>query len=93
VAQAVREGGRLQTVTTARIIQELRQKNHGLKDESLRGRIELFSRSEINLHLIVTETHLFLALPRLDRTFDLENIIISMNPEAVHGAGCSSTTS
>jgi len=83
VARAVREGGSLQTVTTARIIQELRLKSYALKDESLRIRTELYSRSEINLHLIVTETHLFLALPRLDRTYDLENIIISKDPEAV----------
>jgi predicted transcriptional regulator len=82
-AQAVREGGSLQTVTTARIIQELRRKNHALKDESLRSRIELYSRSEINLHLIATETHLFLALPRLDKTYDLENIIISKHPQAL----------
>mgnify|MGYP000963262072 CR=1 FL=1 len=83
VARAVREGGSLQTVTTARIIQELRLKSYALKDESLRIRTELFSRSEINLHLMVTETHLFLALPRLDRTYDLENIIISKDPQAV----------
>ncbi len=49
VARAVREGGSLQTVTTARIIQELRLKSYALKDESLRIRTELFSRSEINL--------------------------------------------
>ena len=83
MATAVKEGGCLQTITTARIIQELRLKNHALQDESLRSRIELYSRSEINLHLIVTETHLFLALPRLDRTYDLENIIISKDPLAV----------
>ena len=83
MATAVKEGGCLQTITTARIIQELRLKNHALQDESLRSRIELYSRSEINLHLIVTETHLFLALPRLDRTYDLENIIISKEPLAV----------
>ena len=82
-AQAVREGGSLQTVTTARIIQELRLKSYALKDESLRSRIELYSRSEINLHLVVTETHLFLALPRLNRTYDLETIIISKDPQAV----------
>ncbi|MGV8175892.1 MAG: hypothetical protein ACP5OU_09340, partial [Methanothrix sp.] len=71
VARAVKEGGSLQTVTTPRIIQELRLKNHALKDESLRSRIKIYSKSEINLHLIVTETHLFLALPRLDKTYDL----------------------
>ena len=31
----------------------------------------------------MTETHLFLALPRLNRTYDLENIIISKDPQAV----------
>ena len=83
VGQAVRDGGRLQSITTPRIIQELRLKSYILRDESLRSRTELFSRSEINLHLMVTETHLFLALPRLDRTYDLENIIISKDPQAV----------
>jgi predicted transcriptional regulator len=83
VAQAVREGGRLQSVTTPRIIQELRLRSYILRDESLRSRTELFSRSEINLHLMVTETHLFLTLPRLDKTYDLENIIISKDPQAV----------
>jgi len=83
VAQAVREGGRLQSVTTPRIIQELRLKSYILRDASLRSRTELFSRSEINLHLMVTESHLFLALPRLDKTYDLENIIISKEPQAV----------
>ena len=83
MGQAVREGGRLQSVTTQRIIQELRLKNHALGDDSLRGRIELFSRSEINLHLVVTESRLFLALPRLDKTYDLENIIISKGPQAL----------
>ena len=83
VGQAVRDGGRLQSVTTPRIIQELRLKSYILRDASLRSRTELFSRSEINLHLMVTETHLFLALPRLDRTYDLENIIISKDPLAV----------
>jgi len=83
VGQAVRDGGRLQSVTTPRIIQELRLKSYILRDASLRNRTELFSRSEINLHLMVTETHLFLALPRLDRTYDLENIIISKDPLAV----------
>jgi len=83
VGQAVRDGGRLQSVTTPRIIQELRLKSYILRDASLRSRTELFSRNEINLHLMVTESHLFLALPRLDRTYDLENIIISKDPLAV----------
>ncbi len=82
-AQAVSKGGSLQTVTTARIIQELRLKSYALKDKSLHSRIELYSRSEINLHLVVTETHLILALPRLDKTYDLENIIISKDPQAL----------
>ena len=83
VGQAVREGGSLQSITTPRIIQELRLKSYILRDGSLRSRTELYSRSEINLHLIVTETHLFLALPRLDKTYDLENIIISKDPLAL----------
>lgn len=81
--QAVREGGYLQAITTEKIIQELRRKNHALQDEALRGRIELYSRNKINLHLIVTESCFFLALPRLDGSYDLENIIISKDPEAV----------
>jgi len=80
VARAVKEGGSLQAVTSDRIIQELRLKSYILRDASLRSRTELFSRSEINLHLMVTECHLFLALPRLDRTYDLQNIIISKDP-------------
>ena len=83
VARAVKEGASLQSITTPRVIQELRLESYILRDESLRSRTELFSRSEINLHLIVTESHLFLALPCLDRTYDLENIIISKDPEAV----------
>ena len=82
-AGAVKEGGSLQTVTTQRIIQELRLKSYILRDASLRSRIKLYSRSEINLHLVVTETHLFLALPRLDKTYDLENIIVSKDPQAL----------
>jgi predicted transcriptional regulator len=39
VAQEVRESGSLQTVTTPRIVQELRRKSYALKDESLRSRI------------------------------------------------------
>ena len=81
--QAVREGGSLQAITTEKVIQELRRNNYALRDESLRSRINLFSRNKINLHLIVTESCFFLALPRLDRTYDLENIIISKDPEAV----------
>ena len=80
VSQAVREGGRLQSVTTPRIIQELQLKNYILRDEALRGRTDLYCRSEINLHLIVTESHLFLALHRLDKTYDLENIIYQQGP-------------
>ena len=83
VARAVKNGGSLQTITTTRIIQELQLKNHALQDESLRSRTKQYSRSEINLHLIVTESYLFLALPRLDKTYDLENIIISKDTQAV----------
>ena len=60
----------------------LQRKNHALRDQSLHSKIELFSRSEINLHLIVTESHLFLARPTIDRTPDLQNMIISKDPEA-----------
>lgn len=84
--QAVREGGTLRAITTERIIQELRRKNHALRDESLRDRIELYSRNKINLHLIVTESCFFLALPRLDGSYDLENIIISKDREALNWA-------
>ena len=81
--QAVRSGGLLQTVTTKKVIQELRRRNFALGDEALRSRIELYCHNSINLHLIVTETHLILALPRLDESYDLENIIINTSPEAV----------
>jgi predicted transcriptional regulator len=77
VANAVREGGHLHAITSERIMQELRRRNQILKDDSLRGRIELHCHSHVNMHLIVTYTHLFLALPRLEGTSDLENIIIS----------------
>ena len=92
VAQAVREGGDLQTVTTERIIQELRQRGIALRDESLHSRIELHCRNDINLHLIVTESHLFLALPRLDGTGSAE---YHSQPKSgsPNGAECSSTTS
>ena len=83
VARAVKEEGSLHAITSDRIIQELRLKSYILKDESLRRRIKLYSRSEINLHLVVTETHLFLALPRLDGSIDLQNVIISKYPEAL----------
>jgi len=67
-------------------MQELRLKNHALKDDSLRGRIELHCYNHINMHLIVTDSHLFLALPRLDGTSDLENIIISKDQQALNWA-------
>jgi predicted transcriptional regulator len=86
VANAVREGGHLQAITSERIMQELRRRNHALKDDSLRGRMQLHCHSHINMHLIVTDSHLFLALPRLDGTSDLENIIISKDPEALNWA-------
>jgi hypothetical protein len=77
VANAVRDGRHLQAITSERIMQELRRRNQILKDDSLRGRMQLHCHSHVNMHLIVTYTHLFLALPRLDGTSDLENIIIS----------------
>ena len=83
VARAMREGGHLKTVTTARVIQELRLKNHILKDDFLHSRIELYCHKNINLHLIIADSHLILALPRLDGTYDLENVIISQEEEAL----------
>lgn len=61
--------------------------SHALKDNSLRDRFEIYCSNKFNLHLIVTDTHLFLALPRLDGSFDLENIIISRDPQALQWAG------
>jgi predicted transcriptional regulator len=84
VAQAVREGGHLQAVSSDRILQELRLQSHALKDVSLHSRKELYRHNNVNLHLIVTESHLILALPRLDGTCDLENIIISKDREALN---------
>ena len=84
VAQAVRDGGRLQAISSDRILQELRLQSHALKDVSLHSRIELYRHNNVNLHLIVTESHLILALPRLDGTCDLENIIISKDREALN---------
>ena len=40
-------------------------------------------RYAINLHIIVTESHLVLSLPRLDGSIDLQNVIISKNQEAL----------
>jgi len=74
-------------------MQELQRRNHSLKDESLRSRTELHCHSHVNLHLIVTDSHLFLALPRQDGTADLENIISAGKRKLWNGAGCSSTTS
>ena len=48
--------------------------------------MQLHSHSNVNMHLIVTESHLFLALPRLDGTSDLENIIISKDQESLNWA-------
>ncbi|MDD4776194.1 MAG: DUF1724 domain-containing protein [Syntrophomonas sp.] len=76
---------RIQAITTERIIQELRQRgSYALRDASLHSRMELHCRNDINLHLIVTEYHLFLALPRPDGTLDLQNIIVSRNQEALN---------
>ena len=83
VARAVKEEGSLQAVTSDRIIQELRLKSIALRDDSLHSRIELYRYNSINLHLIVTESHLLLSLPRTDGTPDLQNIIINKHPEAV----------
>jgi predicted transcriptional regulator len=83
VANAVRERARLQAVTSKRIIQELSLRSHALKDDSLHGRMELHCHNNINMHLIVADSHLFLALPRQDGTSDLENIIISREEEAL----------
>ena len=83
VARAIKEGGGFQAVTSDRIIQELRLKSIALRDDSLKSRIELYRYNSINLHLIVTESHLLLSLPRTDGTPDLQNIIINKDPEAV----------
>jgi len=83
VAQAVKEEGSLQAITSDRILQELRLKSIALRDGSLHSRIELYRHNNINFHLIVTESHLFLSLPRTDGTSDLHNIIINKDPEAV----------
>jgi predicted transcriptional regulator len=83
VGRAVKEEGSLHAITSDRIIQELRLKSIALRDDSLRSRIELYRYNSINLHLIVTETHLLLSLPRTDGTPDLQNIIINKHPEAV----------
>lgn len=93
VARAVREGGSLQTVTTARIIQELRLKSYILRDSTLRSRTELYSRSEINLHLIVTETHLFLALPGSTELTTSRTSFSARTRRPWSGANCSSSTS
>jgi len=67
-----------------RIIQEMRRRgSYALRDESLHSRIKLHCRNDINMHLIVTESHLFLALPRPDGTLDLQNIIVSRDPQAL----------
>jgi predicted transcriptional regulator len=83
VANVFRKGGHLQAVTTARIMQELSLRSHALKDDSLRGRMELHCQKNINLHLILADSHLILALPRLDGTYDLENVIISREEAAL----------
>ena len=45
--------------------------------------MELYCHNNINLHLIIADSHLFLALPRLDGTYDLENVIISREEAAL----------
>jgi predicted transcriptional regulator len=85
-ANAVREGASMKVVTSERIVQELRLKSNALKDHSLRDRFEVYRSNNFNLHLIITDSHLFMALPRLDGSFDLENIIISRDPQALQWA-------
>ena len=52
-------------------------------DSSHLSQIEVRINEHINMHLIVTESHLVLSLPRLDGSIDLQNVIISKDPEAV----------
>ena len=55
VANEVREGERLQAVTTSRIIRALSLRSDALKDDSLHGRMELQCHNNINMHLIVAD--------------------------------------
>lgn len=57
VANAVREGARLQAVTTAGIIRELSLRSHALKDDSLHGRMQL------HCHNNALDCSRFLSLP------------------------------
>ena len=52
-------------------------------DSSHLSQIEVRINEHINMHLIVTESHLVLSLPRLDGCIDLQNVIISKDPEAL----------
>jgi len=83
VAAAVRNGARCQTATSQRIVQELQGKNLSLMDKSNLSQIEVRIHEHINMHLIVTESHLILSLPRLDGFIDLQNVIVSKDPEAL----------
>ena len=83
VAAAVRNGAKCQTATSQRIVQELQGKNLALMDSSHLSQIEVRINEHINMHLIVTESHLVLSLPRLDGCIDLQNVIISKDPEAL----------
>ena len=46
-------------------------------DSSHLSQIEVRIHEHINMHLIVTESHLILSLPRQDGCIDLQNVIIS----------------
>jgi predicted transcriptional regulator len=83
VAAAICNGARCQTVTSQRIIQELQGKNLTIMDNLHLSQIEVRVHNNINMHLIVTESHLILSLPRLDGCIDLQNIIISKDSEAL----------
>jgi len=84
VAAAVRNGAQCQTATSQRIVQELEEKNLSLMDSSHLSQIEVRIHEHINMHLIVTESHLVLSLPRLDGSIDLQNVIISKDREALN---------
>ena len=83
VASAIRNGGRCWTATSERIIRELRGVNLSLMDNSHLSQIEVRCNNNINMHLIVTESILFLSFPRLDGTIDLQNVIISKDPDSL----------
>ena len=57
--------------------------NLSLMDNSHLSQIEVRCNNNINMHLIVTESILFLSFPRLDGTIDLQNVIISKDPDSL----------